>query len=378
MLKKFSLTILISVFIYKPINGETTECKNEKHDGDCMLGYVKTNITQPYYYPTGNEEILTISFYFSHIQIFTNETCNAFPNLTEIVVVADEVEIITSDAFDGCKGLESISFAANKLQELPHGVFKNNPDLNHISFNDNQFKEIVSEIFWDTQKLKHLSFTENYLTEFPAHRFPQLNELTTISLATNELIDIDENEIMSKFPKLSVLFMEDNPFDCDRLRIIVDALYKKHIKAKENPFLTLYNRRREYKLTKFGTLDCLSVKEREKWLVDKIDDDPKRVAAIKYISKTAKDVMEFKNENEQLKLNLTFIEYDSIANQMLLKEKYKESNKRAEEFLIYLYIALFGLGILIVIIVIAVGLLIKYKIFSNETQRVNHAQTSVL
>lgn len=244
-------------------------CQAEKCTTDdefwCVFSSVNTTKEKLMFNPTADKPYLVkkVKFTKSTIHTLTNEICNAFPNLKELELDQVSLEKIGVAALYNCTKLTDVSFWTNALVDLPDDIFKNNLLIETLTFQHNNMKQINPIILSNLTKLKTIAINENYLTEFPVYKMPLVSSLVTIWIHHNDLMDLDEQEIIYKFPNLKTIYMEDNPFNCDRLKVILAAFQRKNITVDrwhDSP------RDRKYTLTTVDNVDCLSDEEREKYL----------------------------------------------------------------------------------------------------------------
>lgn len=231
----------------------------------CVFSSVNTTKDKLLFNPSADHPNLVkkVKFMQSKIHTLTNEICNAFPDLKELEMDQVSLEKIGVAALHNCTKLTDVSFWTNELADIPDYIFKNNVYLETLTFQHNNLKQFNPLIFSNLTRLKTIAINENYLTEFPVYKMPRISSLVTLWIHHNDLTDLDDQEIVYKFPNLKTIYMEDNPFNCDRLKIILAAFQRKKITVNrwhDSP------RDRNYTLTTVDTVDCLSEEEREKLL----------------------------------------------------------------------------------------------------------------
>lgn len=163
----------------------------------------------------------------------TNELCNTFLYLQKLYADQLSMESIDNYALQKCKNLTYVSFGNNKLTNLESNIFEGSPNLDYISFEGNRLKTIDVSMFNPVKQLKELHLGENFLTEFPIQKFAKLANLTDLSIHSNNLSDLDEQGLVDKFPKLKKIYLQGNLFECDRLKIIIDALRKNNVELAD-------------------------------------------------------------------------------------------------------------------------------------------------
>ena len=104
-----------------------TKCTLDS-DGVCQFENVHTTEKDQYFEPTADnpEQVTEVKFRNSTLAVFTNELCEAFPNLEVIHATILGINRITENAFENCKNLTEAWFEGNKIKELPDDLIKNN------------------------------------------------------------------------------------------------------------------------------------------------------------------------------------------------------------------------------------------------------------
>lgn len=221
------------VLIFWISKGDAYQC-NLSFKERCVFSGVLTTNSDQYFYlsSTNNSQVKLIEFKESTIQTLTNEICEVFPNLEELIVEKVALEKIASNALKKCKKLKIFSVRDNKLTEVDRNLFKENVHLVTINFEKNLIKQIDGRMFENLTELKEIYFTHNLLTEFPVHKFPALKKMKFLYISENELTDLDANKLADKFPRLESIDINSNLFDCNRLKLILGILKKNHIKIE--------------------------------------------------------------------------------------------------------------------------------------------------
>lgn len=201
----------------------------------CTFSGVRTSESDMYFHPSAasNNAVEKVEFNDSVIPILTNELCKAFPNLKELWMIDVSMKQILPKAFEQCKKLKVVGIIKNKLTELEPDMFKSNPLLEEFYFKSNLLKQIDGKMFQHVTSLTHLSISDNLLTEFPIHNFPKLPHLQVLYLYLNDLSDLDDAEFVRKFPNLTEVYLHNNLFDCDRLKVIVRTLNETGVAMKD-------------------------------------------------------------------------------------------------------------------------------------------------
>lgn len=166
------------------------------------------------------------------MHILTDELCTAFPTVKKIFVENVTLYRIIPNAFHKCTKLTHVSFYANHIKRVPHKLFEHNPDLQYLSFEYNDMEEIDGRMFVPLKQLTSLKLGDNFLEDFPLRTFPTLERLEFLSIYANELVELDEVELMRKFPNLREIEMYHNHIHC-RLEQITEYLEENGVKNND-------------------------------------------------------------------------------------------------------------------------------------------------
>lgn len=178
------------------------------------------------------QNITKLRFNNSSIHTWTSHVCETFPNLVSLEIDQVYLREIAVGALDNCSNLEVISFWTNQLTRFDRDNFRYTYKLKEINVQSNKIYYIHPETFNHLANLEVLSLNENLLKKFPVDKMNRLEKLRLIYLDTNDLEDLDDELLVEKFPGLSTVYMDDNNFDCDRLKEILNTFAAKNISAK--------------------------------------------------------------------------------------------------------------------------------------------------
>lgn len=247
-------TVLFVIFTQYCLAETTTRCSLNS-TGGCIFKNIKTTVDQPLFYPTAENplEVNALKFVDSSIEVLTNEICRAFPNLDSLTATSVDLKRIDDVALKQCSKLTFVSFFNNFLESIPTDFFKYNPHLTSFIFQKNLLKKFEPTILIDLPKLTGFSLSENYINDLSFDEFPYLYKLEKLYLYRNELNDLNVFKMAKKFPNLKEIYLDDNPFDCGKLGIILTALKQLNITIK---FLGAKKRTRRYVLSLIENVDC--------------------------------------------------------------------------------------------------------------------------
>lgn len=237
----------------------------------CRFSNVRLNETNIYFNPTTEKattvEIVEFEVDSNVIPVLTDELCKAFPNLKELRLFEVYLKTVEPNALHECKNLTHALFYANQLETLDVNLFEKNPNIVKISIQENNFQTIDPNIFLPVKKLNHLVLAENFFTHLPIEDFPIILSLERLDIYVNELTDLDEHGLLYKFPNLKMIYMHNNIFNCERLRIILNFFKRNGVEVKEH-FKNAFPR--NLGLDTIDNVECLTEEERFKRIMMKI------------------------------------------------------------------------------------------------------------
>lgn len=142
----------------------------------------------------------------------TSDLCDAFPNIEIFNADFLGLEKIEQNAFENCKKLDRVYFSRNKLEDddLTQDTFKHNPKMRSLLLEGNRFKKLDMTVFNNLQKLEELRLYRNELEQFDLKNVTPLKKLDSLYLEYNQLPDVDETEIVMKFPNLKEISLCHN------------------------------------------------------------------------------------------------------------------------------------------------------------------------
>jgi len=158
----------------------------------------------------------------THLYIVNNEMCEIIPgtfenmiNLENLNLAGNRIEHVDRDMFSGMFKLEYISLSINKLQYLHPDTFLMLPNLQTLDLGSNPGLKIPTDRnFFTSHSLSHLDISRCNVSSVSVDTFANFSALELLDLMHNNLRTIDIN-ILRALPKLSTLYLQDNPLQCD-------------------------------------------------------------------------------------------------------------------------------------------------------------------
>lgn len=170
----------------------------------------------------------------SKVHTLTHDICEAFQNIIVYEAFGLGLFQIHKNAFMQCKNLETVDLSHNNLTTLHPDLFEHNLKLRGMFLGVNQIVRIEPEMFRNTPNLEEIIFSYNKLTEFPIKHIRTLAKLKKIYLHENLLLDLDEHQIVEKFPHLQeILWMCPNRINHERMDAIHEFFNALNITTEE-------------------------------------------------------------------------------------------------------------------------------------------------
>jgi Leucine-rich repeat (LRR) protein len=126
------------------------------------------------------------------------------------------IEHLEGDVFSGLINLKYVYLGGNKLQYLHPDTFVWLPNLHRLTISKNSDLQIPTDShFINSHSLKHLGISGCNISSVSVVTFANISALEWFDLSYNNLRNVDVN-ILKTLPKLSALYLHDNPLQCDR------------------------------------------------------------------------------------------------------------------------------------------------------------------
>ncbi|XP_069696520.1 uncharacterized protein [Periplaneta americana] len=122
---------------------------------------------------------------------------------------------LRSDVFIGLTNLKNIFLSHNRLSTLHPDVFRHLTKLNALYLGENEELQIPSNSsFLNIQTVEYLDISDCNKSSVMPISFENATNLTKLVLSNNNLKTIDYN-IFRVMPKLTHIFLDGNPLECD-------------------------------------------------------------------------------------------------------------------------------------------------------------------
>jgi hypothetical protein len=157
-----------------------------------------------------------------HLTIIDNEISEIIPgtfkdllNLEFIALWNNTLKHVESAVFSGLINLKYIFLPFNQIHYLNSHTFLRLPNLQHLYFGINPTLQIPTDSnFINSVSLSHLYIPYCNVSSLSVETFANVSALKYLDLRHNKLRTVDIN-ILTALPKLSTLYLEGNPLQCD-------------------------------------------------------------------------------------------------------------------------------------------------------------------
>jgi hypothetical protein len=158
----------------------------------------------------------------THLTIWSNGISEIIPGtfqemsrLEYLDLQDNRIEHLEVGVFSGLINLKSIILKENKLQYLNPGLFVGLPNLEYLDLALNPDLHIPTDRhFINSHSLSRLDIWGCNVSSVSVETFANVTALELLDLSYNNLSSVDIN-ILKALPKLSALYLSDNPLQCD-------------------------------------------------------------------------------------------------------------------------------------------------------------------
>lgn len=175
------------------------------------------------------------------MEVLTSDLCDTFNNVVSINAMSINLNSIDRNAFNRCPNLKFVYFSNNTLTTLDQTLFKLNPKINGILLDNNRLTTFDPMVIYNLKNLVFLDISGNQIREFPIRQMPIVRSMEMLAISNNQITDIDEQELLNKFPKLSFLELCPNQLiSRERLRELNNFFTQRSVKTNLNVCEQLY------------------------------------------------------------------------------------------------------------------------------------------
>jgi len=127
----------------------------------------------------------------------------------------NRIEHLVSDVFSGLVNLKYVDLSANKLQYLHPHTFLGLPNIKRLRLKKNGALQIPTDRhFISSHSLSELDISNCNISSLSVETFAKVSALKSLDLSYNNLRTVDIN-ILRTLPKLSTMYLDGNPLQCD-------------------------------------------------------------------------------------------------------------------------------------------------------------------
>lgn len=190
-------------------------------------------------------KLKSISFYDNLLSKIEDFTFHGADQLETISFWKNKIKTVGHLAFYNLNRLTKLDFDTNFIEDLDSNTFSNNVALTELYVHNNRLHNIEfiaslvnleklwlhnnritlidPHLFASKKNLQDLRLQDNCLVRFDLNLFP-VKSVTQLRLFDNYLSELSIDGLRNNFPELAEIHLENNNFECDHLREIVEAV----------------------------------------------------------------------------------------------------------------------------------------------------------
>jgi hypothetical protein len=163
----------------------------------------------------GLTELTELSVARNEISEIIPGTFDELSSLEHLSLEDNGLKDFNSDVFRGLVKLKHINLGGNNLQNLHPDTFLSLPNIQNVYLYNNPRLEIPTDSnFINSFSLSHLDISNCTVSSLSVETFANVSALEWLDLSYNNLSTVDIN-ILKALPKLSTVFLYNNPLQCD-------------------------------------------------------------------------------------------------------------------------------------------------------------------
>lgn len=177
-----------------------------------------------------------IKLNLSHNQFgLLNSRMLPVPTVLELDLSSNKLTALENHAFDKLLHLQLLNLSFNPIGNLSAEIFAYLTELKHLNLKQINISHFQMGTFSHQHNLVSLDLSENQLKKLDFKLFfPILNDLKSFRIANNQLTDLSglNNPL---FPKLNLLDIKNNPFNCSYLEHFMGSINWEKIRLSIDP-----------------------------------------------------------------------------------------------------------------------------------------------
>jgi hypothetical protein len=163
----------------------------------------------------GLTKLTYLSMSFNELSEIIPRTFEKLSSLVILHLNYNRLEHLEFDVFLGLSKVEHLSLKGNELQCLHPDLFVGLPNLEHLVFAFNRYLQLPTDRhFINSNSLSYLDISLCCISSVSVETFANFSALEWLDLSENRLSSVDIN-ILKVLPKLSTLYLDGNPLQCD-------------------------------------------------------------------------------------------------------------------------------------------------------------------
>jgi hypothetical protein len=163
----------------------------------------------------GLTKLKNLSLWKNEITEIIPGTFEKMSRLEYLDLMDNRIERLELDVFSGLINLQIVYLGFNNLQYIHPHTFVGLPNLQSLYLSNNAELPVPTDRhFINSHSLKQLDISGCYVSSVSFETFANVSVLETLDLNYNNLTTVDIN-ILKTLPKLSTLYLYDNPLQCD-------------------------------------------------------------------------------------------------------------------------------------------------------------------
>lgn len=175
------------------------------------LNYNKINILRKHSF-SGSINLEYLSIMSNDLEVIEDEALN-LPHLIEIIFRSNRLKSLCNNLFHRMSNIHFIDFGYNELITIGE-AFQNIDSIRSLNLEGNPLEHMNLTAFVAMHSLVQLSLNDSkFKVVTPNTGASQRSVLTQLSLANNNLSHGNIFESLSVFPKLKILFLNNNRFE---------------------------------------------------------------------------------------------------------------------------------------------------------------------
>lgn len=193
---------------------------------NCIFHNLNTTEDYPFFIPVADNDNIEIKEvdlggqHGSKVYTLTDDICNAFPKLRELVANHLDMAQIYLHALDMCTSLVSLNLEHNNIYYIPPFLFNTSQLIKKLKLGHNQLIQLHPQALEGLKNLEDLDLRHNKLKTFPDRHSAPLPSLWELHISNNALTDFPVDFVHRRFPNLTYIHLQYNIIACETRRVL--------------------------------------------------------------------------------------------------------------------------------------------------------------